>query len=399
MLVPALLSAGFALTANAFLLPPELANNYEANYLTLNLKNFQSRDITIDCSNCPFALASQRNGLHEWTHSVKSDLELKFSAENDQLKLNGVPFYPVVSPLTPAPLSVKQTKKPEEVDVATHQGYDGDLSLSYSIEVHDVKGSTGPEQGVRASEITFSILGLDNEVARVDDIKIRTISLLNPANGQSEVSSLKFSHLASWFDIVSKLLIVSVDAEATGTNSPDAQCATILCRAMFKFRSAVHKVKDHAKTAAYKVKCICIKCINAMKHAHHRHSPHHPATPDQDGQTVRLPTHNRFRPGHFKPHNYGHGHGHHHSWVHVLMRGTRQIVSFVLFPIVVGIIFGVATSAIGMLVGQLIVLIWLRLRRKSSNKVAYKRLESEEKEGLPAYKDLEDNQTVTDEKA
>ncbi len=81
------------------------------------------------------------------------------------------------------------------------------------------------------------------------------------------------------------------------------------------------------------------------------------------------------------------------------MRGTRQIISFVLFPILVGIIFGVATSAIGMLVGQLIVLIWLRLRRKSSNKVAYKRLESEEKEGLPAYKDLEDNQTVTDEKA
>lgn len=308
-----------------------------------------------------------------------------------------MPFYPVISPFTPAPLSVKQTKKPEEEDVVTHRGYDGDLSLSYSIEVHDLKGSTGPEQGVTASEITFSILGLDNEVARVDDIKIKTLSLLNPATGQSEVSCLKSSPLASWSDIVLKLLIVAVDAEATGTNSPDAQCATILCRAMFKFRSAVHKVKAHAKAAAYKVKCICIKCISAMKHAHHHQSPHHPATPNQDGQPVRLPTHNRFRPGHFKPHN--HGHGHHHSWVHVLMRGTRQIVSFVLFPVLVGIIFGVATSAIGMLVGQLIVLIWLRLRRKSSNQVAYKRLESEGKEGLPAYKDLEDNQTVTDEKA
>ncbi len=127
---------------------------------------------------------------------MKSDLQLKFSAENDQLKLNGVPFYPVVSPLTPPPLSVKQTRKPEDADVVTHQGYDGDLSLSYSIEVLDVKGSTGPEQGVTASEITFSILGLDNEVARVDDIKIRIISLLNPANGQSKVSFLKFSDLA-----------------------------------------------------------------------------------------------------------------------------------------------------------------------------------------------------------
>lgn len=205
MLVPTLVSAGFALTANAFLLPPEVANNYEAakNHITPKLVNPQSRDITVDCSNCPFALASQRNGLHEWTHSVKSDLELKFTAENDQLKLNGVPFYPVTLPLTPAPLSVKQIKKPEDEQLVPHQGYDGDLSLSYSIEVHDMKGSIGSEQGVTASEITFSILGLDNEVAHVDDIKIKTLSLLNPANGQSEVSYLDKSHLISWIDIVS----------------------------------------------------------------------------------------------------------------------------------------------------------------------------------------------------
>ncbi|KAL8926153.1 MAG: hypothetical protein Q9208_003056 [Pyrenodesmia sp. 3 TL-2023] len=381
MLVPSLVSAGFALAANAFLLPPEVANEYKAakNHIIPKLVNPRSREITVDCSDCPFALASQRNGLHGWTHSVKSDLELKFTAENDQLKLNGVPFYPVTLPQTPAPLSVKQIKKPEDERVVSHQGYDGDLSLSYSIEVHDTKGFTGSEQGVTASEITFSILGLDNEVAHVDDIKIKTLSLLNPANGQSE------------------LLIVAVVAEATGTNSPDAQCATILCRAMFKFRSAVHKVKAHAKTAAYKVKCICIKCMNAMKHGHHRHPPHHPATPNQGDQSIRLPTHNRIRPGHSSQHNYGHGH--HHSWFHVIVRATRQLFSFILLPILVGIIFGVVTSAIGMLVGQLIVLVWLRLRRRSSNKVAYERLEGEEKEVRPTYEDLEDSRTVTDEKA
>lgn len=68
-------------------------------------------------------------------------------------------------------------------------------------------------------------------------------------------------------------------------------------------------------------------------------------------------------------------------------------------PIVVGIMFGVVTSAIGMLVGQLIVAIWLRLRRNSNKGGAYQRVESEEKAGLPSYEDLEDSATVTDEKA
>ncbi|KAI4088912.1 MAG: hypothetical protein LQ344_005742 [Seirophora lacunosa] len=356
MLVPALLSAGFVLTANAFLLPPEVAttpNNAPKNHLISNLP--QSRTITLDCSECPFALASQRNGRHEWTHSVKSDLELTFTTDNDMLKLNGVPVYPVLPPPSvPAPVLVKQTKKSEDDEAMAHQGYEGDLTLSYSIEVHNMKSSSGAQQGITATEITFSILGLDNEVAHVDDIKIKTLSLPNPSTAQDE------------------LLIVAVDSKPTDGNSVDAQCATIICRAMHRFRSAAHRVKSHAKTAAYKMKCICIKCMNAMRHAHY----HRPSRPLQAGQPTRLPTHNR-----------------------AFARASRLIFSYALLPIVVGIMFGIATSAIGMLVGQLVVAIWLRLRRTSSKGGAYQRVESEEKEGLPRYEDLEDGTTVTDEKA
>lgn len=191
MIVSTLLSAGFALTAaNAFLLPPEVANKHEAakNHLLPTLIDPQSRNINIDCSDCPFALASQRNGLHEWTNSVKSDLELKFTAEDDKLKLNGVPFYPMAVPFTPAPLSAKQVKKSEDEEAVSHKGYDGDLRLSYSLETHNLKGPSGPEQDITATEITFSILGLDNEIARVDDIKIKTLSVPNPATGKHEVS-------------------------------------------------------------------------------------------------------------------------------------------------------------------------------------------------------------------
>lgn len=165
---------------------------------------------------------------------------------------------------------------------------------------------------------------------------------------------------------------------------------------MYKFRSAVRKAQTHAKTAAYKVKCVCIKCINAMRHGHHRRPPHHPATPGQADQSVHLPTHNRVRPGHFKSHHSGHRH--HHNWAHGFARASKQIFSFILLPILLGIAFGIAASAIGMLVGQIIVAIWLRLRRSSRTKVAYERVETE-KESLPKYEDLEDSKTVADEKA
>ncbi|KAI4170506.1 MAG: hypothetical protein LQ343_004883 [Gyalolechia ehrenbergii] len=365
MLVPTLLSAGFALTANAFLLPPEVVNKAEAakNSVPPTLINPQVRTVSLDCSNCPFALASQRNGRHEWTNSVKSDIELKFAAEDDKLKLNGVPFYPVVPPFAPAPLSVKQTPKSGGTEATSDNGFDGDLTLSYSLEIGDKKKGL-PTQGVvnpTMTEITLSILGLDNEVVHVDDIKIKALSLPNPANGKHE------------------LFIVGVNTEATDGSSPDAQCATIFCRVLYKFRSGVRKAQTHAKTAAYKVKCICMKCFNAMK----KHA----------SRPVRLPTHNRVRPGHFKIHR------HHHSWVHTFARASKQVFSFVVLPILVGIVFGIAASAIGMLVGQVIVTIWLRLRRNSNQTVAYERVETEEKEGLPKYEDLEDGKTEVDEKA
>ncbi|KAL8843332.1 MAG: hypothetical protein Q9170_000190 [Blastenia crenularia] len=385
MLVPTLVSAGFALTANAFLLPPEVveaANKVEAtkNNIVPALINPRVRNVNLDCSGCPFALSSQRNGLHEWTNSVNSDLELKFIAEDDKLKLNGVPFYPISPPFAPAPLTTKQIEKGEDGSAFSQQGYHGELRLSYSLEVGDRKKNLpAPGQDATATEMTLSILGLDNEVVHVNDIKIKALSLPNPTNGKHE------------------LFIVSIDTEASDSNAADAKCATIFCRVMYKFRGAMGKARTHAKSAAYKVKCICIKCINTMRHGHHGRPAHPVITPSQAGQPVHLPTHNRVHPGHFKPHH--HGHRHHRSWVHTFARASKQVFSFVLLPILIGIVFGVVASAIGMLVGQVIVAIWLRLRRRSSNNVAYECIESEEKEGLPKYEDLEDSKTGIDEEA
>lgn len=191
MIFPTLLSAGFALTANAFLLPPGTANTLEAasNNVAPNVIDPFSRSISLDCSDCPYALVSQRNGRHEWTNAVKSDLQLKFTSEHDKLKLNGVPFFPVTPPFTPAVLSAKQIRKDEE-KATSHEGYDGDLTLSYSLEINSEKKSfPAPGQEATLTELTLSILGLDNEVVRVEDIKIKALTIPDLQNTKHEVSS------------------------------------------------------------------------------------------------------------------------------------------------------------------------------------------------------------------
>ncbi|KAL8809176.1 MAG: hypothetical protein Q9223_003276 [Gallowayella weberi] len=371
MIVPTLLSAGFALAANAFLLPPGTANTFKAaeNNIGPHAIDPLSRSISLDCSNCPYALASQRNGRHEWTNAVKSDLNLKFTSEDNKLKLNGVPFYPVAA-FAPAPLFAKQTVKHEE-ESPSHQGYDGHLTLSYTLEVDNKKKNfLAPGKEATLTELTLSILGLDSEVVRVDDIKIKALSLPNSANTKHE------------------LIIVSVDTQPTDGN--DAQCGTIICRVMHKLKGAVRKAHAHAKTAVHKVKCFCVKCIHAIRPAHHIPHPH-----GQTENSVQLPTHRVMRPGQFKAHHDKPFHRH-HNWVHAFAQASKHFFSFVLLPIIVGVVFGIAASAIGMLVGQLIVVLWLRLR--PSRTVAYERVETEEKDGLPKYEDLGDTQAITDEK-
>ena len=75
------------------------------------------------------------------------------------------------------------------------------------------------------------------------------------------------------------------------------------------------------------------------------------------------------------------------SWVPAFLDGVRRGFSFVLFPMLAGIAFGVVVSAVGMMIGQLVVMLWGKFR--PVRKVAYEKVEDLEKEDLPAYEDLE----------
>lgn len=69
------------------------------------------------------------------------------------------------------------------------------------------------------------------------------------------------------------------------------------------------------------------------------------------------------------------------------MVGVQQGISFVIIPMMAGIAFGVVASAVGMLVGQLVVFLWAKFR--PAREVSYEAVEDMEKDDLPAYQDVE----------
>ncbi|KAL9609878.1 MAG: hypothetical protein Q9167_005396 [Letrouitia subvulpina] len=401
MLLPSVLStAALAWTANAFLLPPEIPTTLDKithkSVVPSTLGDHKSQIVKLDCSSCPYALNSRRHGLNEWTQDVKSDLELEFTTEGKSLKLNGVPFYTAGARFAPVPLSVKQIKKPGDDGTSSNkmEGYNGNLRLSYSLEIQNVVRG---EDGV-VTEILMTIMGLDTQMINVDDIKI---SLLALHEQEVNLLSLTTSNLSAADPVIYQLMIHSIQPVTPKFDAHAAKCTTILCRFTAKFASAIKSAKSRVKTAAHKVKCFCTKCIHAFarpfRHSGrprpHLVSSHHRPAKGNKGQGVRLPTHNRIRPEQLqRPHAHHGGRiARPHGWMHSFAVGAKHILSYVVLPILFGVIFGLAASAVGMLVGHVVVLVWLKLRRgKKSTQVAYHKVETEEKEPLPKYEDLDD---------
>lgn len=70
----------------------------------------------------------------------------------------------------------------------------------------------------------------------------------------------------------------------------------------------------------------------------------------------------------------------------------------VALPIFIGIAAGMAASAVGLVIGQLAVMLWMRYRRAKQG--AYIVVEQTEEAGLPNYEDLPviEEEDVSDEK-
>lgn len=187
MLAKQLLSASaLALTANALLIPtgmPEKGHSeskaFDDAFIEEILGNFNgvevvktnSKTVHLDCSTCPFALKSERHRKHEWISNTKNDLEMTFATEDGKLTLNGVPFYPISNTLPPI-LAVKQIQRESEASKWHHEGYEGELIMSYGLEIEN-KRST--EENADVVSIIMSIMGLEDQMIKVDDIEIKLV--------------------------------------------------------------------------------------------------------------------------------------------------------------------------------------------------------------------------------
>lgn len=364
MLLPSLLSvSAFGVAAQAFLLPEtaSLPDTHNSNNVVPAIVDHNTQVINVDCSTCPYALNSDRNGVHEWTADVASDLEMKFEIDGKAIKLNGVPFYPNTNPSLPPLLSVSQKKKDGEV--STMEGYQGQLRMSYSVEFAAKKF-----KGHTLVRLLMTIMGLDGQMVKVDDIEIKAI--------ESDDGTLSLH---------------SITLIPASPNAPDAKCENIMCRFFTKILTHVNKAKATAKGAVHKMKCFCVKCIHAITghkkphhpHPHHEGGKHHGAPHRRPDGTVELPSHIHFKPeGGLKFH-----HHHHQSFFSRMAMVLATTVKVVFVPILIGVAFGMAASAVGMLVGQMIVFLWMKFRG-NKREARYQPLETEEKDEPPAYHDV-----------
>ena len=197
MLFPTFLTTtALALTANAFLVPLEVADSAKAAASAIATSVLPlSQTINLDCSSCPFALAGAENEPHTWSASPpKTDLIMKFDTSPDkkQVTLNGVAFFPPTLLTMQHMLAAHQVIQEGEVVAADVKPYSKELGLSYSIDA----SADIVQDDVTLQPITLTILGLDGKVVNVDTV---SIPIIKSANGDVN-TALFFSLLQTLID-------------------------------------------------------------------------------------------------------------------------------------------------------------------------------------------------------
>ncbi|MCJ1309914.1 hypothetical protein MMC25_003575 [Agyrium rufum] len=157
-------TGAFALTANAFLVPLEVAKT-ATSASTIGGKAFT---YAVDCSTCPFALESKTEGVSvEWTNAVKSDLIINFEIHDNVVFLNDLPMMDSDMNNAGLRMHVKQIAKDGEIK-AEGEGvqwkpFPGDLGMTYSTYHKVPKVESTPEGDIMLWEFDMQIVGIYNQ--------------------------------------------------------------------------------------------------------------------------------------------------------------------------------------------------------------------------------------------
>ena len=268
---------------------------------------------------------------------------MNFSVDNGLLLANGRQIFP---PPPPSRISAIQHRESD--------GQDTDpIPLGYALEMMPLP--TSPEESdVELLEVRFTVLDLDSHPVPMDTV---AITLVHEPEGS--------------------IYMAKTDVEETAPNrvswkqcrgKPSCLRTLLLTRMRDLFASA---------------KARMLKMGSRLSGGKGCHGKHHGPKPMHDG-----PHHHGFGPGPFhapgeEPPSWGQGpppsdghhlphhpHMHHHHHFHHggLRRTISRIFRFIVIPAALGILAGLAASALGMLIGQVVIFFWLRYRRSTSKK-------------------------------
>ncbi|GLA47511.1 hypothetical protein AnigIFM63604_001943 [Aspergillus niger] len=374
-----LVGSVLALGANAFLVIPEVEEAIapEGDFPPLHpLEVYapKKEQVELACTECPFREVSE-DGKVSWTDGFQTSLLVDFSTENGFLLANGRQIFP---PPPPTLITAVQRRTSDGVETEP-------IPLGYAVE--EMPLPTPPEDPMDLVAVRFTVLDLDSRPVPLDTVALTLLH--DPSSGELYIAKSEIE-------------------EATPDRVSWKQCRgkpKCLRKLLFdRMRALFAAAKARMLGMGPKPKGSHCGGPHGLDfpppprpHHHHHHHPDDkfdpermPPMPPMEGEEAEFHGHmDKFD----RPHHHHHMHHMHHGkWE----RTVHRVVRFIVVPAVLGVLAGLAASALGMLVGQIVVFMWQRFRRSTPKKSLEQGTVSE-KQGLmmeseelpPAYSDEE----------
>ena len=214
------------------------------------------------------------------------------------------------------------------------------LPLNFAMEVMPAMPSPHKD-GVSLIPIDFTVLGLDGVAMKVNTISLKII--------QTPTNDLVIVH-------TEEILF----EETPGAAECEGRSLWSLCRlramVISRITSIIEASRERASRAHDWVRekaggCGRGRRPHGMGGKHHPHP--HPGPMDSEHREDHEHLHHHWHHGQHKYHHKGHH----------LSRMLHRTIRFFVIPALLGVIGGLTASAVGMLVGQAIVLLWFRAYR------------------------------------
>ena len=380
------LVSSLTLTAQGFLISPSISSSIgqDPENLLIHPESPTQRVVRLDCPGCVYASKGQ-DGHARMEENVPNHLVMKFSIKpsddigrHEALYLNGVQLYPLPARF-PGPITAVQVASTADGG----QNNEKEDSPSVPLSTHTT---------IKSISNAMVLGGGGGEVMTLE-LRIKAVNE-KPVDGLPVVKATFFRTGGS----NGKLMIARVETikESHPTLSPIQQEKTggakectsrfpVLCKWRAIIMHKIHKAKSAFRGCHRRVRLHLMRIAHRLPHHrvhHHQHHNHHNKiqkidpfaiphliphphksntnTHSQTQQPHEMeistpPTHHYYQPPHPQVHK--------HSMIHTI----RRIYIHIIVPIFIGIAAGMTASLLGLVIGQLVVVLWRRFYRRSAS--------------------------------